>query len=305
NPTDPDDAGRLQGLDRLDECRDRLSVLRERTLKVREILARGDEQTIDIEEGVATSRFVYIHAGFSHGLADQLCNSGSRRASAEKQEPLIGDFLLCDAQRGQDTSQRHSRGALDVVIERTDLVAVTLEERYGIDVCKVFPLDAAFWVELLHRRHELINERRVFVAADAALPQSQVEWVVEQSLVVRADVDNDRQAVLRWHAGTGRAKSEFPDRDAHAASAEIPQPEDALAVGDHDEAHVIFGPIGQKLLNAAAGADRQIDAARLAEDMAEFLARLANRRRIHNRHVGCRVRHQDRVVERLVACLQI
>jgi hypothetical protein len=148
---------------------------------------------------------VYIHADSSHGLADQLCNSRSRGTGTEKQEPLIGDFLFRDAQRGQDSSERYSRGALDVVIECADLVAVALEDRHGIDVRKVFPLDAAFRVELLHRCHELLNERNVFSAADAALPQSQVEWIVEQSLVVRADIENDRQEVLRRHTGTGRA----------------------------------------------------------------------------------------------------
>jgi hypothetical protein len=39
--------------------------------------------------------------------------------------------------------------------------------------------------------------------------------------------------------------------------------------------------------------------------MGELLARLADRRRIDERDVGGRVRHQDRVIERLVACLQI
>ena len=39
--------------------------------------------------------------------------------------------------------------------------------------------------------------------------------------------------------------------------------------------------------------------------MAEFLARLADRRRIDERHVGGRVRHQDRVEQRLVARLQV
>src|SRR5260221_8042106 len=39
--------------------------------------------------------------------------------------------------------------------------------------------------------------------------------------------------------------------------------------------------------------------------MAEFLACLADRGRIHNWHVGRRIRPQDRVIERLVPCLQI
>ena len=43
----------------------------------------------------------------------------------------------------------------------------------------------------------------------------------------------------------------------------------------------------------------------VAEDVRELLARLADRRRIDERHVGGRVRHQDRVIKRLVARLQI
>src|SRR5262249_18275963 len=158
------------------------------------------------EERVTTPRFVYVHAGFSHGLADKLCNSSSGRASAEKQEPLIGDLLFRDAQRRQYSSKRHSRGALDVVVERADLVAVALEDRHGIDVRKVFPLDAAFRIELLHSRHELFNECRIFVAADAALAQSKVERVLDQSVIIGADIEHDWQTVLRWNAGTGRAK---------------------------------------------------------------------------------------------------
>src|SRR5260370_7054860 len=118
-------------------------------------------------------------------------------------------------------------------------------------VRKAPPVDPAFRVELPHRRDELINERHVFAAADAALPQSQVEWGVEQSLVVRTNVDNDRQAVLRRNTGTGRAQREFPDRDAHAAGAEIPQPEDTLAVCHDNKAHVLAGPVGKPSLPPA------------------------------------------------------
>ena len=79
------------------------------------------------------------------------------------------------------------------------------------------------------------------------LAQAEVERVVEQSLVVRADIENDRQAVLRRHAGASRVERELADRDAHAAGAEIAQAEDALAVGHHDEAHVLFRPVAEDL----------------------------------------------------------
>ena len=302
---DADDAGRPQRLDRLDEGRDRRPVLRERLLKVGEVGARGHQQAIDVEQRVAAPRRGEIHALPRHRLADQLGDAGRGRARAEEQEPLIGELLSGDAQRGEDPGQRDAGGALDVVVEGADLVAIARQDRDGVDVGEVLPLDAAFRVELLHRRHELVDEGQIFVAAHAVLAQAEIERVVEQSLIVRADVENDRQAVLRRHAGAGGVERELADRDAHAAGAEIAETEDALAVGDDDEAHVLFRPIGQQLLHPAARADRQIDAARLAEDMAEFLARLADRRRIDERHVGGRVRHQDRVIKRLVARLQI
>jgi hypothetical protein len=110
---------------------------------------------------------------------------------------------------------------------------------------------------------------------------------------------------LRRYAGAGGIERELADRDAHPAGAEIAETEDTLAVSDDDETHVLFRPIGQQLLQPAARTDRQIDAARLAEDMTEFLARFANGRGIDERHIGCRVRHQDRIVKRLVARLQI
>ena len=47
------------------------------------------------------------------------------------------------------------------------------------------------------------------------------------------------QAVLRRHAGAGGVERQLADRDAHAADAEIAEAQDALAVGHHDEAHVL------------------------------------------------------------------
>jgi hypothetical protein len=40
-------------------------------------------------------------------------------------------------------------------------------------------------------------------------------------LTVRADIENDRQAVLRRHASTGGIKRELAKRDSHPAGTEI------------------------------------------------------------------------------------
>ena len=51
----------------------------------------------------------------------------------------------------EDAGQRHGGGALDVVVVGADLVAVARQDRHGVEVGEVFPLDAAFRIERLHR----------------------------------------------------------------------------------------------------------------------------------------------------------
>jgi hypothetical protein len=91
------------------------------------------------------------------------------------------------------------------------------------------------------------------------------------------------------------------DDDLH----EVAKPKDALAISDDDEAHVSFRPIAKQLLQTAPRIDWQINAASLAKNVTELLACLADRRRIDKRHVGGRIRHQERVKQGLVARLQV
>ncbi len=81
-------------------------------------------------------------------------------------------------------------------------------------------------------------------------------------MVVRADIEDNRQAVLRRNARAGGVQCELAERYAHPAGAKIAEPKDALAVGDDDEAYVFLRPVAQDLLQPAPGADRQVHTAR-------------------------------------------
>src|SRR5262249_51125536 len=133
-----------------------------------------------------------------------------------------------------DAGQDNAGGALDIVVEGADLVAIAREDGHRVEVGEILPLDAAFRVELLHGGDELVDESEIFFPADAVLAQALIERVVEQALIVRADIENNGQTVLRRHAGTGGIERELADRDTHPASAEISETENALAVGDDD-----------------------------------------------------------------------
>ncbi len=154
---------------------------------------------------------------------------------------------------------------MDVIVVGADLVAIAREDRHGIDVGEILPLDATFWVERLYRRHELLDEGGIFFAADAVPAQAEIKRVIEELLIIRADVENDGQAVLRRHAGASRIERELADRYAHSPGTEVAEAEDALAVGHYDEAHVLFRPVAEDLAYPSASADRQIHAARLTE----------------------------------------
>jgi len=153
-----------------------------RLLEVRKIGARAHNQTIDVEQHVAMPRRLQVHALTRH----------RRGPGAEKQEPLAGEFLPRDPQGTGKAGQRGAGRTLDVVVEGADLVLVACQDRDGVEVREILPLDAAFRPEILHGRDELIDEGLVVVAARTVLAQSEIERVLQQGLIVRADVEHDR-----------------------------------------------------------------------------------------------------------------
>jgi hypothetical protein len=113
--------------------------------------------------------------------------------------------------------------------------------------------------------------------------QADVVGIGEQGFVVGAHVQRDRQADRRIDAGAGGVQRQLADRDAHAVGALVAEAEDALAVGDDDDAG-LERPVAQDLGDAAAVVDADEHAARALEDVAEALAGKADRRRVDQRH---------------------
>ena len=108
----------------------------------------------------------------------------------------------------------------------------------------------------------------------------EVQRVVAQVLVVGADIERDGQAERRGHATARGIERKFADRDAHAVCAQIAQAKDAFAVGDHNHPHVGDAASCQISRDSAPVLGRNIQAARAAENMAVFLARLPDGGRV-------------------------
>jgi hypothetical protein len=106
------------------------------------------------------------------------------------------------------------RARLDVVVEDEVVVTVALEQRLGAVDGKVFKLQHGGRVALSQRRHELVHELEVWLAAEPALPQAEVRLVVQQRSVVRTHIHHDRKHPLRVEASRRHVQVQLADADS-------------------------------------------------------------------------------------------
>ena len=122
-------------------------------------------------------------------------------------------------------------------------------------------------------------------ASPAAVPLSEIERIVEQGLVVGADVERHRDAPPRMDTCRRGVHGELADRDLHAVHSPIADPQDLLGVGDHQQID-IFGSQTEGLErrpDVLGAVDREIHAPWAAVLMAVELDGLADGRVVHNR----------------------
>ena len=294
------------GLDRADgfDEPERLVLVRVGEVVLHQVGPALHHQAVHVHEPEMPAGVLAAHAFFHEGGDHQIRDARGRGAGTEEHDAQLGEFELRDARGGAHARERNGRGALNVVVEAEHTLAVTVEQRVGVGREEVFELDERVGVLLLHRSHELFDEREVALACDALARISEVEHVVANLLVVGAYVEHHGEAVLRRYAGTGAVERELADGDAHAVGAEVAQAEDALPVGHDDDADVLLAPVVEDLRDPALVVGRDEEALRLARDVRELFARFAHGRRVDQRQNLFDVVDHGAVEEMLVALLQ-
>ena len=217
---------------------------------------------------------------------------------------MRGEPLGAATHRHEQAGERHGAGALDVVVERAQLVAIPRQQPRGVSLGEVFPLEQHPGKAPLHPSDEGVDERVVAVAGDPAVPPSEIQRIAQQFFVVGPDVEQDRQRRRGMNPGAQRVERELSDWNAHSADAQVAQAENALAVGDDDHVRVRDGRIGQNRVHLVLLRVGNEQAARPPVDVAVGAATLADRRRVDERHHLGDVPLQQHVEQRLVAILQ-
>ncbi len=227
-----------------------------------------------------------------------------RGARAEQHDPLFREPAADLAHRPEQRRHGHGGGALDVVVEGAEPVAVEVEQVRRVVAREVLPLQQHVR-QLLHQRlHEALDEIQVRLPAHAAAAPSQVVRIRQALLVVGADVEQQRKRAGGVDASAQRIEGELADRNAHAAAALVAEAEDALAVRHHDHVHVAVRAVVEDALDLVALRVREEQSARAADDLAEVLARVPHGRRVDHGHHLVEVRERHAVEQHLVAVLE-
>ena len=203
-----------------------------------------DHQAARIHQPDAPARFGFARAVRHHGRHHEIGDAGCGFARAEEQQRLLAELAAGHAQRREQAGERDRRRALDVVVERRNLVAVFVQQAERRVIGEILELDQHAGEDLARGGDEFVDEFVIGRAGEPLLAQADVIGIGQKRFVVGADVEHHRQAELRVNAGAGRVERELADRNAHAVGAEVAEAEDAFAVGDDDQLGWI-GPVAQ------------------------------------------------------------
>ena len=281
-PVAPIEHVRLDRVDRLDEPQ-RLVVVRIRQVVGQQVGPAAGDEAVHVDEPETAARLRKGEPLAHQRRGQEVGDSRRRGACAEKHDPQIAKRASRDAGGRIHSRERHRRGSLNVVVEAEHAIAIRVEERVGVRRQEVLELDQGVRVPLLHGANEFVHQGVVRRPGQALARIPDVELVIPQGRVVGADVELHRQAVPRRNAGTRRIERQLADGNAHAVRAEIAEPQDALAIGDDDHPDVLLRPVGENLRDASAIVWRDEEPFRLADDVRELAAGLADRGRVDPR----------------------
>ena len=243
-------------------------------------------------------------ARLAHREPQQPPDPHTRRPGPDEQDPGIRQRSPGGPERGHDPGDHDRRRALDVVVERRHAVLVAVEDAQGVLLFEVLELDEAAGPDLLDTGHERFDDRVVRRATQPRRAIPEVQRVGEQRRVVGAHVEGHREG-HRWvDAARRRVQRELADRDRHPARALVAEAEDPLVVGDDDEPHVLERALAQDLRHALDVRRRDPRPAGPPDDVAELLARAADRRRVDDREELLEVLGEEPVEQRRVAVLE-
>src|SRR5439155_25879690 len=100
----------------------------------------GVAQPAAMDEPETRARLRFGESIANQSLGERVGDADARRAGAQNHHLLIPQSPAGSAYRGKNRSRRDRRGALNVVVEGNQLVAIAVQDRSRVRLGEVFPL---------------------------------------------------------------------------------------------------------------------------------------------------------------------
>ena len=152
---------------------------------------RSVDEALAVHEEEPPAGLVGGKALVAHRLEEVGGEPDPGAARSGDDDLLISEAAAGHPQRAGERRHDHRRGALDVVVERAELVPVPLQQRRGVIAREVLPLEQHTGEHPLHRGDEAIHEVEVGVSAHPLVSPSDVVRLPELPVVVGTDVEQD------------------------------------------------------------------------------------------------------------------
>lgn len=281
----------------------------------------GDE-ALGVNEPELVTGLALAQTALGIVLDELLGNTDTGGASSHKDKALVLDRHTRQVDSTNVAAKNHSASALDVIVEASVAVPVAVEVVEGLGALKVLELDNHVGVHLLDSIHELVHELLLDAYGDALLAQTQVQGVLEVSLVVGASVENNGQSLFRVDACGGSIQSKLADLlsrlecwhrcrtagstygNTNTIYTEVAEAENAGAVSDDADLGVGAGPVLQHGLDGTALLDGDVQGLGASVQGGVLQADIANGGSVYKRHELADVVHEKAVEQVGVLALE-
>ena len=113
---------------------------------------------------------------------------------------------------------------------------------------------------MLHGLNEIVDKLIVLVVGNARMTPAHVQRIVQQLLVVGADIQHHRQGVRWADAAAGGVEREFTDWDPHPANALVAEAENTFPVRHHNHFNIVVRHVLQNVVHVVTVLIRDKDA---------------------------------------------
>src|SRR5471030_2091639 len=206
---------------------------------------------------------------------------------------------------GNQAAERDGGGTLNIIVEAAQLVAIAFQQGHRVGLGKIFELQQHILPARFHRLNEQIHKVIVFTVGNTRVAPAHIQRIINTLGIVSADVQHNRQRVGSINSAAGGVEREFTNRDAHAADALIAQPQNTFAIGNDNDADVVFAEVLQHFIDVVAVRVGNKQAASTAINIRKVFARFPDGRGVDDRQHLFQMRIHQVIEQRFVRVLDI